>query len=390
MMTTVKLQKFLSHKEAQITLINQHDYHYQTTWLHENAAGTLHHDRTRIPIKEIINRDQVNFVQDTVVKIKPKEKKVKLKNRIVTYDILVIGLGFEAATSAIPGFEEHAFTIEDINSARLLREHLKYNFAQYYLNENKQKARLNIVINGGGFTGVAFAGELANRIPELCKEYDVEKPFVRIINIDHSPTVLANFNDQLAEYAMDSLESRGVEFITGASIKECKPESIVYEKANKDYEIPTMTYVWAAGVRANSLMENSGFQTHAGKIAVTDTLASPEYEDVFVVGDCAEVTDPKTGDSLPPSAQLAIEQSKIAAYNIKAKIRGEKEVSYQPRQMVKVASLGTNDGVGVISNNLKIFGWKASFIKKIIDNRYLFGLGGFKLLFKKGRINPFY
>src|SRR5699024_10944817 len=127
-MTTVKLQKLLGVNEADITLVNKHDYHYQTTWLHENAAGTLHHDRTRIPLKNVVNMNRVNFIEDTVVAIKPEEKKEEVENGQVDYDILVIGLGFETATFGIPGLIENAFMINNINSASLIREHLDYTF----------------------------------------------------------------------------------------------------------------------------------------------------------------------------------------------------------------------------------------------------------------------
>src|SRR5690625_3927456 len=180
-MTTVNLQKSLDMKAARVTLVNKNDYHYQATWLHENAAGTLHHDRTRIAIKDVVNTNKINFVQDTVVSIKPGDKKVKLENRELTYDILIIGLGFEAATFGITGLDDHAFMINDINSARLIREHIEYHFAMYN-NEKKDQAHLNIVVGGGGFTGIEFLGELANRIPELCKEFDINKSRVRIIN----------------------------------------------------------------------------------------------------------------------------------------------------------------------------------------------------------------
>src|SRR5690625_4029272 len=61
--TAVRLQKELKRDDANITLVNKHDYHYQTTWLHESSAGTLHHDRVRIPIKELIDENRINFIQ---------------------------------------------------------------------------------------------------------------------------------------------------------------------------------------------------------------------------------------------------------------------------------------------------------------------------------------
>ncbi|WP_106496807.1 NAD(P)/FAD-dependent oxidoreductase [Lentibacillus sp. Marseille-P4043] len=391
MMTTVKLQKSLGINEATITLVNKNNYHYQTTWLHENAAGTLHHDRTRIPIKEVVNTNKINFVRDTVVKVKTDEKKVKLQHGELTYDILVVALGFEAATFGIPGLIENAFTIGNINNARVIREHIEYNFAMYHNEQEKNQARLNIVVGGGGFTGVEFIGELANRIPELCKEYDIDKNLVRIINVESSPTVLPGFDPQLVEYAMNSLESRGVEFVTGAMLKECKPESIVYEKDGKQVEVPTLTTVWAAGVRANTVVEKSGFVTNRGKVEVQKDMRAPGYNDVFVLGDCALITNPESGHPYPPTAQIAIQESQTVAQNVKKLVQGTQELKhFEPKILGTVASLGHNDAIGVILNERKLFGFKATVMKKMIDNRYLLKLGGLSLLMRKGKFNIFY
>ena len=79
LMTTVRLQKLIGVNEADIVLINKNDYHYETTWLHEASAGTLHHDRVRYDIRGVIDRSKVDFVQDTVVEINKEEKKVILE-----------------------------------------------------------------------------------------------------------------------------------------------------------------------------------------------------------------------------------------------------------------------------------------------------------------------
>lgn len=390
MMTTVKLQKSLGVNQANITLVNKHDYHYQSTWLHESAAGTLHHDRVRITIKDVINTSKINFVKDTVVSINPKEKKVILENDELKYDILVVSLGFESATFGIPGLEENAFMIESLNSSRLIREHLEYNFAMYNNEKEKNQARLNIVVGGAGFTGMEFVGELANRVPELCKEYDIDKSLVRIITVEGAPTVMPGFDPQLVEYAMNSLEARGVEFITSAMLKECKPDGIVYEKDGEEFSIPTLSTIWAAGVKANSIVEESGFETNRGKIEVRPDLRSPEYDDVFVVGDCALIMNDETGRPYPPTAQIALQAAEVAAHNIKELVEGNKGLaSFEPNILGTVASLGNNDAIGTIMGDRKIFGWNATVMKKIIDNRYLLKLGGIGLLLKKGKFNIF-
>ena len=391
LMTAVNLQKRLSANQATITLVNKNDYHYQSTWLHESAAGTLHHDRTRIKIADVVNLSKVNFVQDTVVTIKPDERKVVLENDELSYDLLVVGLGFEAATFGIPGLEENALMITSLDSTRLIREHIEYNFALYHNEEEKNDARLNIVVGGAGFTGIEFVGELANRLPELCKEYDIDRSKVRLINIEAAPTIMPGFDPQLIEYAMSSLEARGVEFITSAMMKECHEDRIVYEKDGEEVEIPTMTTVWAAGVKANSIVEESGFETNRGKVEVRPDLRAPDYDNVFVVGDCALIMNEETGRPYPPTAQIAIQQADVIAKNIKKLVEGDQElIKFEPNILGTVASLGNNDAIGTIFNDRKIFGWFATVMKKVIDNRYLLKLGGIPLLLKKGKFNIFY
>lgn len=389
-MTAVRLQKKLRTNEAEVTLVNKNDYHYQSTALHETSAGTLHHDRTRVNIKDVVNTSKINFVQDTVVSIHPEEKKVVLENGELTYDYLVIGLGFESATFGIPGLDEHAFAITGINSARLIRQHIEYNFAKYHNEEVKQQSRLNIVVGGAGFTGIEFVGELANRIPELCEEYDIDRAQVRLINVEGAPTIMPGFDPALIEYATNSLEARGVEFITGAMLKECTPEGIVYEKNGEKHEIPTKTLVWAAGVKANSIVEESGFETNRGKIEVRPDLRAPDYDDVFVVGDCALIMNEETGRPYPPTAQIAIQHADTVANNLIKLIRGSGELEqFEPIIRGTVASLGHNDAIGEVMGR-KLFGWPATVMKKAIDNRYLLKLGGLGLMLKKGKINIFY
>ncbi|MBM7554871.1 FAD-dependent oxidoreductase [Thalassobacillus pellis] len=390
-MTAVKLQKSLGVNEANVTLVNRHSYHYQTTWLHENAAGTLHHDRTRIPIKDVINSSKINFVQDSVISINPDEKQVTLENGELEYDYLVIGLGFEAETFGIPGLKEHAFGISSINSARLIRQHIEYNFARYNNEKEPNEELLNIVVGGAGFTGIEFVGELANRVPELCKEYDIPREKVRLINVEAAPTALPGFDPALVEYAMNSLESRGVEFKIGAMIKEVTPNGLIYEKDEKREEIRSNTVVWAAGVRGNSIVDESGFETMRGRVKVREDLRTPDYDDVFVVGDCALIINEETDRPYPPTAQMAIQMAGTVAHNVKVLARGETDLEpFEPNIQGTVASLGHDDAIGVVFDDKKLFGWSASVMKKVIDNRYLLKLGGIGLLLKKGKFNIFH
>ncbi|WP_141546891.1 MULTISPECIES: NAD(P)/FAD-dependent oxidoreductase [unclassified Bacillus (in: firmicutes)] len=386
--TATRLQKTLSANEADITLVNKNSYHYQATWLHENAAGTLHHDRTRLDIKDVINQDKINFIQDTVTQIKPEEKKVFLSNGELDYDYLVVGLGFESETFGIKGLKEHAFSIANINAARQIREHIEYSFSKYYNTPvEKREELLTIIVGGAGFTGIEFVGELANRVPELCKEYDIDRDLVRIICVEAAPMVLPGFDPELVDYAVSQLEKKGVEFKIGTAIKECTEEGIIVAKGDVEEKINSATVVWAAGVRGNALVEQSGFEAMRGRVKVTKDMRVPGNDDVFIVGDSALLIDEASNRPYPPTAQIAIQQGFNVAHNLAVLVRGKGELEeFTPDIKGTVCSLGHDDAIGVVYGK-KLTGWKASFMKKVIDNRYLFVLGGPMLVLKKGKLN---
>ncbi|PRO65520.1 NAD(P)/FAD-dependent oxidoreductase [Alkalicoccus urumqiensis] len=386
MMVASRLQKSTVVKDAEVTLVNKHNYHYQTTWLHEPAAGTMHHDKTRMKIDSVIDTKKVNFIKDTVVKIDRDQKKVELENAVLDYDYLVLGLGSIPETFGIPGVQEHAFAIRSVNSVRLIKEHMEYQFASYNKQEEKPEGMLNIVVAGAGFTGIEFVGELTERVPELCEEYDIPRDKVRLLSVEAAPTALPGFDEELVEYAMNILESRGVEFKINTPIKEVREDGVLL---NDDSFIKSNTIVWTTGVRGNPVVEESGFDAMRGRIKVDKDLRAPGHEDIFVIGDCALIINEETDRPYPPTAQIAIQQSYTCANNLKALVEGKSELEqFKPDIKGTVASLGGKEAIGVVGSR-KLYGNSASAVKKMIDNRYLFLLGGMPLVLKKGKLKMF-
>ncbi|CAM3029903.1 NAD(P)/FAD-dependent oxidoreductase [Sporolactobacillus spathodeae] len=388
MMTTVRLTKELHAEDAEITLVNKHNYHYQTTWLHEAAAGTIHHDRTRMLIKNVINTNRVHFVQDSVRSIDRANKKVILKNGELTYDYLVIGLGFESNTFGIKGLEENAFAIRSVNTARKIREHIEYKFASYNNDPDAKDSDLTIVVGGAGLSGIEFLGELVNRIPELCKEYDIPAEKVKIINVEGLPMILPPFARDLAEYAQKYLESKGVIFKLGTFIKEATEDGVMVQKKDSEVmeTIEAGTIVWTGGVKASHIPADSGFATNRGKIEVNPDLRAKEDDHVFAVGDVA-VIFPKEGERpYPPTAQIAVQEAFYIAKNLKHLLKGEATETFVYKSQGTVASLGDKVGIGTVLDK-KLTGKPAAFMKKVIDDKYLMELGGVGLVLKKGKFH---
>ncbi|MFS0672243.1 NAD(P)/FAD-dependent oxidoreductase [Ornithinibacillus sp. 179-J 7C1 HS] len=387
MMTTKKLMKNLSPEEAEIILVNKHNYHYQTTWLHELAAGTINPNQVRIMISDIISPNRVRLIYDTVVEIDQENQKVILENSELIYDYLVISLGYESNTFGIQGMDEHAFFIENFESSQLIREHIEYQFAKYHNDPNAEESSLAILVGGGGFTGIEFIGELVEKIPKLCKKYDIDRGKVKIINVEAAPTILPVFDKDLVAYAKKSLQERGAEIIEGTKINECTEEGFIVGENNE--LIKAGTIVWTGGVKGSSVVEKSGFEITKGRVTVNGDLRVPGFENLFIIGDCAWVMNKVEERPYPPTAQAAMQHASTCANNIRALIRNEPLEEFVFSDKGTVASLGVTDAIGSILNGTKLVGKSAATMKKVVDDRYLLLLGGPKLLLKKGKFRPF-
>ncbi len=378
--TAIGLQKELNYNEADVTLVNKHDYHFITTHLHMPAAGTDNPENARIEISKLIDEFKIDFVKSTVVQIRPYDKKIILEDSTLSYDYLVIGLGGEPETFGIPGIKEHALNIRSINSVRLIREHIEYQFARFK-QEPHRTDFLTFVVGGAGFTGIEFVGELADRIPELCREFDVDPALVKIYNIEAAPTALPGFDAELVEYAMQVLAKKGVTFKIATAIKEVTVDGVVLSDGEV---IRSSTVVWTGGIRGNRMVEEAGFDTKRGRIVVDSALRTKDFENVYVVGDCSIVLN-EEGQPYPPTAQIATQQGEIAAYNLVAAIRNTpmKDFTFVNRGII--ASLGKGEAIGVVGTR-KLKGFIAAVLKKVVEIRYLYKIGGIPLVIKKGRL----
>src|SRR5699024_5319469 len=116
--TMKDLTKSLAPEEADLVLVNKHNYHYETTWLHEDAGGTSKTNQVRIKLSDVLSPNRVRVIYDEVAEVQRDDQRVIVDNGEITYDYLVIALGFESNTCGIKGMEENAFAIVDNDSSR--------------------------------------------------------------------------------------------------------------------------------------------------------------------------------------------------------------------------------------------------------------------------------
>ncbi|WP_281200580.1 NAD(P)/FAD-dependent oxidoreductase [Staphylococcus schleiferi] len=378
-----KLQKQLSEQDAQITLINKNDYHYESTWLHEASAGTISYEDALYPIQSVLKK-HVDFVCAEVTKIDRNAKKVETTHGIFEYDILVVALGFESETFGISGMKEHAFQIENVHTSRQISRHIEDQFANYAASKTKDDKDLAILVGGAGFTGIEFLGELTDRIPELANKYGVDPSKVKMTCVEAAPKMLPMFSDDLVSYAVSYLEERGVEFKVGTPIVAANEKGFVVKVNDEEQQLEANTVVWAAGVRGSHLMEKSFEGVKRGRIVTKQDLTIEGYDDIFVIGDVSAFIPEGEERPLPTTAQLAMQQGEKTATNVAKILKGESTEPFVYNDRGTVCSLGHRDGVGVVFGR-EITGKKAAFLKRVIDTRAVFKLGGIGLAYKKGK-----
>lgn len=350
--------------------------------MHEASAGTREYQDCLYPIASVLNHSKVDFVVDEVTKINKDEKTVETTNGTYKFDILVVALGFESETFGIAGMKEHAFQIENINTARRIAAHIEERFAHYANSSEKDEKDLAILVGGAGFTGIELLGELVEKVPALCKEYNIDQSKVKLTCVEAAPKMLPMFSEDLVKYVMNYLEKRGVEFKIATPIVAANENGFVVKVNEQEEQLYANTVIWAAGVRGSKLMEESFDGVKRGRIVVREDLRIDGYDDIFVIGDCSAVMSGER--PLPTTAQIAMQQGEFTAAAIQKLLNGEKLSAFAYDDKGTVCSLGSHDGVGVVFGK-EITGKKAAFMKKLIDTRAIFKIGGAGVAYKKGK-----
>ncbi|CAM2793509.1 NAD(P)/FAD-dependent oxidoreductase [Helicobacter burdigaliensis] len=366
---------------ANITLISKHDYHYQTTLLHKVSIGTLSARKARIYYRKILNPKKVHFIKDKILKILPHENKVVGNGGEYTYDYLIIGLGFKPDSFGIKGVEEHTFKLSSLNASLKLSKNIENKFKEFVHTKNPQD--LHTIICGTGFTGIEFAAELATQINELSLICGIDKSIPKITCIGRSEHILPVFDQKLAKVAQDKLQKLGVEIICGGNIKEIKKNKVLLEKDGKELEICGNTIIWSAGVKGSDIVEKSEIPNKKGRIPVNSQLQCETFPNIYAVGDCALATSKDVIHA--PTAQLAAQMGDYIADLFVAKLSNKPfKRDFKFHHRGTVCSIGHTDGVGIVYGK-KLKGEMAAFMKNTIENKWLFSIGGFEMVFKKGQ-----
>ncbi len=367
-LTAKHLEKKLRKLDVKITIIDKNPYHTMLTELHEVAAGRVHEDSIKIYFDQVIAGRNIDFEMDEIKNIDFKNQKLVSDNSEYPYDYLVIGTGCKPTFFGHDEYKEHVFTLWSLEDATILHEHILEQFrtAAKTKDEVKRKQLLTFVVVGAGFTGVEMAGELAEYIPELCREYEVNKDEVSIKLLDMAPRVLPTFPEKLSNNAVKKLAKLGVESLTGKPCTNVTSESISFG----DEVIKSDTIIWTTGVEGSTLIDNltDVNKQGRGRIVCNKYLQTEEFENVYVVGDNIFYIPEGESRPVPQMVENAEASSKLVAHNIVADIKGTEKEEYDPSFHGAMVSIGARKGLAQVGMPNKMFNIKNSFIALFIKH----------------------
>lgn len=368
-----------------ITLVDRNSYHFESTDLHEVAAGTQPWEKITYEISDVVKPEMTTFLQDEVLKIDTKKQEVQLKNEgTIAYDYLVVALGFRSETFGIPGAAEYALEMVDIESAKKVYAHILAMMDKY--KETQDRKYLNLTVCGAGFTGIELVGSLVENKQEFATRAGVTPEEITVYCVEAAPSILPMFNDELRKYCLDNLAKWDVELMTGKAIKGLKQDTVIYADGDEEKELPSGTIVWTTGVSGSEIIGESGFEERRGRVMVKSDLTDPNNENVYLIGDVSAVMDPENNRPYPTTAQIALKMGAHAGRNIMAQLNNQPTKEFTFQSLGSVASIGNSHAFGLVGK-INVKGYPASFVKKMIMNKSLMDTGGVKEVMAKGRFD---
>ena len=377
MATAKRLEKKLgADPSVEITLVSETNALLFTPMLPEVAASSLEPTHISSPLRTSLHRTDV--LRGRVTGIDGERRKVLLKPHVgsaraeeLAYDHLVLALGAVSNYHGQESLKREAFDFKTLTDAIRIRNHVIDIFERADREPDPEIRRplLTFVVAGGGFAGAELAGGLNDFVRGMLAEYpNVPEEEVRVIVLHSRDRILPELGESLAAYALERMKARGVAFKLETRVADARPGVVTLDS---EEEIPTETLVWTAGTQPNPLLGDLPVEhDKRGAVVVDENLAVPDHEGLWALGDCAAVTDAKTGDQCPPTAQFALREAYALAYNIHASVTGKRPKPFHFDGLGTLCVVGHHTACAEIkgvrfSGLLAWMLWRAVYLSKL-------------------------
>ncbi len=364
----------LAGAEADVTVIDRRNYHLFQPLLYQVATAGLSPAQIASPIRAILSSAaNVRVLMSKVSGIDKERRLVKVEDREIAYDHLVIATGARHAYFGHDDWESVAPGLKKIDDATYIRRRILSAFeqAEQAMDAEERQRCLTFVVIGGGPTGVEMAGAIAELAHVALRHdfRDINPRDARIVLVEAGPRVLPSFPEILSKAARRALERLHVDVRLGQRVTGCDSTGVTIGEES----LQAATIIWAAGVAASSAAQWLGVEKdQVGRVMVGPDLTVPGHPEIFVIGDTASATN-ADGRPLPGLAPVAKQQGAYVARLLRARLAGRPfSQPFRYRDWGTMATIGRGAAVADFGW-LKLDGTLAWLLWGLIHISFLIG-----------------
>lgn len=346
----IELVSGLRGKGFQVVLLDKNNYHTFQPLLYQVATGGLEPDSIAYPLRKIFRGyKDFYFRMAEVQLIDAAASRIQTDIGVLEYDYLVIAAGSVNNFFGIESITNHAMPMKSVTEALDLRSLILQNVERSLTPSDDREKYLNFVIAGGGPTGVETAGALSELKRHVlpCDYPELNFNEARIILIEAGTRLLAGMSEHASRNAKHSLEKMGVEVLLNTAVAGYDGEQVTLADGKT---IPTLTFIWSAGVRGANVDGLAASSIGRGNRIVVDRFNRVlDMEHVFAIGDIALMKEDAYPTGHPMVAQVAIQQAKLLSKNLPAMEKGTTLKPFRYRNYGSLATIGRNKAVADFS-----------------------------------------
>lgn len=356
-----------------VMLVDSRLFHIWKPSLHEVAAGTLDVHQEGLSYQMLAHDNGFTFVYGPMLALDAAQRVLTvgaitsgdehhdevLPQRQISFEKLVVAVGSTSNYFGVPGAAEHTISLNATEDAERFRLTLLKLLTLAELKKGTQpEAGVDVVIIGGGATGVELAAELREASGVYAtygfRQLQAERD-VRITLLEGAPRILAPLPEKVSSAATKLLKERAVTVVTDTRVTAIDAGGVTAG----DTVYPAQIVVWAAGIKAPDFLKTLGLPTvKSGQLDVDGTLAVKGYDYIFALGDCAACVGPD-GKLVPPRAQAAHQMADYLLQTFVRQHKGQPPQSkpYEYRDYGSLVSFGQTTSVGSLMGSLKGLSW---------------------------------
>lgn len=313
-------------RHYEITLVDQNNYHFFPPLLYQVATAFIEPSNITYPFRRMFQgKSNLRFHLGKLLKVHPESNSIETDTGTLQYDFLVLSVGTVTNYFGMENVKDCSLPMKSIDDALNMRNHMLLNMEKAVRTQDMKEREmlLNIVIAGGGPTGVEVAGMLAemgrNIINKEYPEFTSLRP--RIYLVDAGPVLLAPMSQKAQAEALNELQKLGVFIKLNTPVKDYKEGNVVLGNGET---LPTQTLIWASGVTGQEIPGLPPEVVARGRrIMVDEYNAVKGIPNIFALGDiCIQSHDAAFPNGHPQLAQVAIQQGQLLARNLERVHRG--------------------------------------------------------------------